>query len=59
MSMRDALEQEMLQEGEDVRAVLIRVLQEEQARIDMKTPVGIVKAVKKIVSDESARNRVA
>lgn len=54
MSIRDLLESQMAEHGEDVRHVLIRVLQEEQARIDMKSPVGIVKAVQKIVSEEAA-----
>jgi hypothetical protein len=54
MTMRETLEQQMKLEGEDVRRVLIRVLQEEQSRIDMKTPVGIIKAVKTIVIEEVA-----
>ena len=56
MSMRDALEQEMLQEGDDVRRVLIGVLEEEQSKIDRKKPLGIVKAIRKIIAVEAARD---
>jgi hypothetical protein len=55
MTMREMLEQQMKLEGEDVRRVLIRVLQEEQSKIDMKTPIGIIKAVKTIVIEEAAK----
>ena len=55
MTMRETLEQQMKLEGEDVRRVLIRVLQEEQSKIDMKNPIGIVKAVKTIVIEEAAK----